>query len=74
MSNYFYASNLFMSPLYLGMSESFSDQLSGLFDIVGEGAKVARIGFWFLIAAIIVAVIVAMISELIVDAGGRFRG
>lgn len=56
------------------MSWNFSDRLSGLFDTIREGAKIAGIEFWFLIMAIIIAVIVAMISKLIVGIGGGFRG
>lgn len=74
MSNCSHASNLSMSPSYSEISGSFSDQSSGLLDTIRGGAKIARIGFWFPIAAITVAIIVAMISELIVGAGSKFRG
>lgn len=40
-----------------------------LLDTNGTGVKAARIGFWFLIAAINIAVMVAMISGLTVGAG-----
>ena len=63
-----------MLPSYLGMSEIFSDRLSGQLDTVGRSTKVAGIGFWFFIAAITVVVIVVVISGLIVGAGGGFRG